>query len=456
MALRERSEVLAEQVKSQESREKAIQEALVSAQTLREEISQQASREAQNLREHAKKEAELLTQQAQAEARQVREKAEAEVATIRQRAVGDTELLRQRTESELERLTAELERVVEERTGIIDELERKRTRFLRAFRSLLERELDAVAIEEGKVASEDAILELDLTGGQRRVQARMIETAALGLLPEDGDDEAAGSSAAAVAEETRVESADTAPVTEVASTEAPAPETREAPAAEIQAAVEVPSPDVREEPEAAIEAASDTVVQFEVVEPELVAEVVESPEAPSDDRVEISLVSEQPASYETGPSGEIDAGEDLLDTPFSLADGEEPELTAVEQPGGDELDSLVDRVLADDAPEEAVVIPIDTLAPEGDGDPLDDEARAAVNQLFDREDVPIHSTEGVEDSVEDAWSRVLRGDESDADAPRRATEGRGPEGAWSPNFPEKGRQGESTGWTRPKDQSRWR
>lgn len=200
LTLKERSELLSEQVASQNAREKAVQDALVTAQTLRDEIQQQAGKEAEGVREQARseaeaareqarREAEMLTDQAKREAKQLREQVEAEVAQMREKAAGDTELLRKETESELERLTIELERLVESKTGALDELERKRKRFLRAFRSLLERELDGVAVEEGRVASEESILELDLTGGQRRSRARMLESAALDALASNDDEE---------------------------------------------------------------------------------------------------------------------------------------------------------------------------------------------------------------------------------------------------------------------------
>lgn len=459
MGLKDRTELLSEQVKSQEGRERAIQEALVSAQTLREEIAQQASREAEAVREHAKREAALVTQQAQGEVRQLREKADAEVAQIRQQAVGDTEHLRRKTEAELERLTLELERLIEEKTGVIDELERKRTRFLRAFRSLLEREMDVVAIEEGKAASEDAILELDLTGGQRRAQARMIETAALDLLSDDEEDagEAEAPAAAVPAAEVRAlpepeERADESEVTPVGADHGGAD-------VEVETAVSAEAT-----PDGPADTADDapTPVAAEAA-PEV--ETGEDEEEPIPLGTGFELVTEHsgaetPSDPVTGPDTrpggvsipEADAGELLVDQAFTML--EEADDRA-EQDDAD-LDSLVDKVLTDNPAEEAVVIPIDTLAPGPENrDDLDDEARAAVNQLFDREDVPIRAADGDEEGVEDAWSRVLRGDDGEGSGPRSAAEEE-PRGSWSPNFPEKGRKEEISGWSGPKDESRWR
>ncbi|NNM31449.1 MAG: DivIVA domain-containing protein [Gemmatimonadetes bacterium] len=454
MSLKERTDLLTEQVQVQQGREKAIQEALVTAQTLREDISQQAAREAEAIREQAKREAEMVKRQAEAEARQMREQVDAEVAQLRQQAVGDTELLRKQTEGELERLTHELEGLIEDKTGVIDELERKRTRFLRAFRSLLERELDAVAIEEGKVASEDSILELDLTGGQRRVQARMIETAALDML----QDETTGGQAD--------------PVPEV--------EAERPPEAE---AAESDHRDVEEEDigadmaPAELQASGTSQVEEEVQTPAAVTPSMEMPgEAELDQAVDAVLVDDshratedlslaateaaavapevraEPIAPEPAPS----QGEALVDQAFTILDEAPKPTEAVEQaasePTAQDGTSMVEGLLSGDSPEEGAdeVISIHTLAPEST-EPFDDEARAAVNELFDRSDVPVAPPEGSSEDVEDAWSKVLRGEDGESEDPESAEKG-----SWSPNFPDKGRKGEGSGWTRSKDPSRWR
>ncbi|MGI9625910.1 MAG: DivIVA domain-containing protein [Longimicrobiales bacterium] len=452
MALQERSGLLGEQVKSSESREKAIQEALVSAQTLRQEISKQASREAEAMRDQAKKEAAMVTEQARSEARQLREQVEAEVSQARQQAVGDTELLKAKTESELERLTAELEHVIGDRTAAIDELERKRVRFLRAFRSLLERELDAVAIEEGKVASDDAILELDLTGGQRRVQARMIENAALGLLAEEDAVQADSEKAETKTEETEAVSGgdDAADATDAAADTAA---------------------DVREEEQ--LSASADDVSAEEPPSDAEVAEPVAAASAPSveEEDVEVTDVAELAPEEEAAA-----AVEDL--SVDGLADEE-----ALANLDPDGLDSLVDRVLADDEdlvstppladgsddapvedPDRDAGVPVAALAPEDAAPSLDDDARAAVNQLFERDDVAIASKDQGEPETEDAWTKVLRGDEKRAEAKDEGAEQAAPaseedaKGSWAPNFPEKNRSENSSGWSRARDRdgSRWR
>ncbi|MDH3222464.1 MAG: DivIVA domain-containing protein [Gemmatimonadota bacterium] len=440
LALKERTDMLAEQVKIQEGREKAIQEALVTAQTLREDIAQQASREAESVRAQAKREAEMVTRQAEAEARQIRESARSEVANIRQQAVGDTELLRKKTEAELERLTHELEGLIEEKTGLIDELERKRTRFLRAFRSLLERELDAVAIEEGKVASEDAILELDLTGGQRRVQARMIETAALDMLQDEEPAEA--------------ESADPAPevdqVERVGGGFALASEGDHTPDLGLSEKLEIIAERTEEAPNDPTHQIPDESALDEAVDAVLVeasAGPHESDAQPAETLFDLSVAAPaletegQPAPVAEADPSPVDL---LVDRAFAILDDD------ASRTEGPSAGDLADDSLSGGAEEPREAISIDTLAPQPENS-LDDKARDAVNQLFDRDDVPVPQAEESSDEVEDAWTRVLRGEGVSGE--EAGTEGKG---SWSPNFPDKGRKSEGSGWSRSKDSSRWR
>lgn len=127
LTLRERSERLQEQVGQLSEREKAVQEALVSAQELRGDIRAQAQREA-----------ELLKKEAQSEGR---------------------------------RILADADRQVEELRSALAELERRRHRFLGTFRQLLEREMDALAVEEGRSPLDDhPAVELDLRGGRSETQ----------------------------------------------------------------------------------------------------------------------------------------------------------------------------------------------------------------------------------------------------------------------------------------------
>lgn len=135
LQLRERSEALSQQVTSQSGREKAVQEALVTAQEFRSEIRSQAQREA-----------DLIVQEAQAEGRRQRAEAEAEVRMMLRDA----------------------ERRLEQGKDALEEMERRRNRFLKAFRQLLEREIDVVEVEEGRPPLEDRPIDLDLGGGRHR------------------------------------------------------------------------------------------------------------------------------------------------------------------------------------------------------------------------------------------------------------------------------------------------
>lgn len=103
-ALREQVERLTERVQGQEGRESAVNEALVTAQELRKEIREQANREA--------------------------------------------ELVRREARADVERVLGEVDRQLQDRRRELLELNRSRERFLRSFKSMLERQLDAVEVEQ--------------------------------------------------------------------------------------------------------------------------------------------------------------------------------------------------------------------------------------------------------------------------------------------------------------------
>jgi len=111
LTLRERTTQLQAQADAQTGRERAVQEALITAQSLRDEIQDQARREA--------------------------------------------ELLKREAVTHAERVLADAERGVEERRAVLDDLERKRARFLKSLRLLLERELELVVVEEGREPCDD-------------------------------------------------------------------------------------------------------------------------------------------------------------------------------------------------------------------------------------------------------------------------------------------------------------
>lgn len=135
MHLRERAELLQQQVDSWAGRERAVQEALVTAQELRSEMRTQAQRQA-----------DMVLADAQAEARRIVAEADAEVRTRFRDA----------------------ERRLDQAGEALEEMERRRSRFLRAFRQLLEREMDVVEVEEARPPLEERAIDLDLTGGRPR------------------------------------------------------------------------------------------------------------------------------------------------------------------------------------------------------------------------------------------------------------------------------------------------
>jgi cell division initiation protein len=160
LQLRERAQTLQQQVESQLGREQAVQDALVTAQELRADIQTQTEREAGHIIKEAEIEARRVLADADAEAR-------SKVRSVERRtdAANDT----------------------------LIELERRRTRFLRDFRQLLERELDVVNVEQGRVPLEDRAIDLDL-GPTPRAETEDVEESETeaGPGPEAGEAAEAG------------------------------------------------------------------------------------------------------------------------------------------------------------------------------------------------------------------------------------------------------------------------
>jgi cell division initiation protein len=133
IVLRERSETLERQVGAQTGREQAVQEALVTAQELRADIQSQAQREADHVVRESETEAHRLATEAEANVRNLIRDAERRLALGR---------------------------------DALEEMERRRTRFLKAFRQLLEREIDVVDIEDQRAPLEERPINLDLGNGR--------------------------------------------------------------------------------------------------------------------------------------------------------------------------------------------------------------------------------------------------------------------------------------------------
>ena len=102
---------------SLEGREKAVQEALVSAQKLREDVKDQSRRDV-----------DLFVGQ----------------------AIRVAEFLKAEADAEIRRRLGEAEGLIRERQRALEDLERSRLKFLKSFRGLLEREMDAVDVEESR------------------------------------------------------------------------------------------------------------------------------------------------------------------------------------------------------------------------------------------------------------------------------------------------------------------
>ena len=118
VALRGKVGELEETVVGQQGREQAIQDALVTAQELRQDVKKQARREAG--------------------------------------------LLEREAQGKIDLMIGESEKLLSEHRAALQELERQRERFLKSFRSFLERELDTVEVEFGRPPPEGVTLDLEL------------------------------------------------------------------------------------------------------------------------------------------------------------------------------------------------------------------------------------------------------------------------------------------------------
>lgn len=184
LSLREKVAQLSEKVEGQEGRERAVQEALVTAQALREEITVQARREAELIRQEAEADSRRLWEETDSATRKLREESESDAGRMREEAEAvakkareesealskrtreESEALSKRTREEAEAVTRsareeadkiarkaleDLDRRKEDAEVSLRALERQRVRFLRSFRALLENELDALSEEEASV-----------------------------------------------------------------------------------------------------------------------------------------------------------------------------------------------------------------------------------------------------------------------------------------------------------------
>ncbi len=134
VSLKSQAADLHERVQALGSRERAVNEALVTAQELRAEIKEEAKRQADQLRKEAESDAAMRLQEAEAEIRKMRTQAE----------------------SDIEKAAKVAEKRMEELTASLQELNRVRARFLNTFRALLEHELDNLAVIEARTPLEES------------------------------------------------------------------------------------------------------------------------------------------------------------------------------------------------------------------------------------------------------------------------------------------------------------
>lgn len=142
LSLSDLADRLKRQIGAMEAREWAVQDALATAQQLRNEVNLQSRREAEALRKQASREMALMTAE---------------------------------TEVEISRRLAEVEAELRDRQTALEELERSRLKLLKSLRVLLQRELDWVDMEEARDPLQDIFLDLEFGGGrpalERDVQA---------------------------------------------------------------------------------------------------------------------------------------------------------------------------------------------------------------------------------------------------------------------------------------------
>ncbi len=84
---------------------------------------------------------------------------------VKKQARREAKLLEKEARGRVQAMLAESEKLLTEHRAALQELERQRERFLKAFRTLLERELDTVEVEFGRAPLEDVTVDLELGKG---------------------------------------------------------------------------------------------------------------------------------------------------------------------------------------------------------------------------------------------------------------------------------------------------
>jgi cell division initiation protein len=148
LALTERVGRQEQQVADFRERERALTEALVTAQEMREEIRQQTSREAELVKRSAEQHAGELRSRTEQELERLRSTTEREVAELRASAVQESARLRAAAQQEAAEQRSELRRERERAEQAMHQLSARHEQLLGSYRAFLERELAELAVAE--------------------------------------------------------------------------------------------------------------------------------------------------------------------------------------------------------------------------------------------------------------------------------------------------------------------
>jgi cell division initiation protein len=200
MALNDRVTRQDTQIAEFRERERALTEALVTAQEMREEIRQQTSREAELMKKGAEQQASQLRSATTQELAQLRAAAEQEAAQLRAAAQQDAAQLRAVAEREATELSTTVRQQREREEEELRRLRIRQEQFLGSYRALLERELDELAVRAQAIAhanQESTALGARSEQGPHRQAAAAPPRASGERLPAEGTAE--GTAAGAVA-----------------------------------------------------------------------------------------------------------------------------------------------------------------------------------------------------------------------------------------------------------------
>lgn len=379
-ALTESSGTLEQRVSEYREREKALTEALVSAQQLREQMRVTAVREADAARSQAEKDAHEHRSLAAQEAEQSRREARALLDQARAEAAEQIEAARRSAAQEMERLRAELDRVREHESGVIRMLQARRAELLEGYRQLLEGQMAGLeslytSVREDEVLSaevDELAAESAATAPAARLAVAEAEATAASFEPDP------------IVVEPAAEDSDVLPAL----------------SADLAALIEAAENDVELTwADAADEDASDgdeVVGDEAAVELQVVAEDVAVEEVAAEDAAEEMELILDDAEPEAAPAveAEVDAEDRWLDELVEVAEAQTvaapPRPTAAAASSGrpDSDDDFLDDLIAEAGvstapPLDEIADEVEVLAAESSGDAP---ALAELVDLADDED----------------------------------------------------------------------